>query len=411
MEKDKSLNVFLSYASKDENYVEQFRSHLMSLNEKYKLKVFFDKDDIKFGDSIKKFIDDGLKKADVVFVFITPDYFASDWCQKELDIIIKGSDEGSQTLIPILLRDTYWQGTNISKYQILPRDIKPIQSLRNKDLAFKEIISEIDTVFHSIANEKENDNKFRFEITLNTDFEKFDEEKKKELIEKISKILNSEESFFKIINTKKGSVKLTIEVDNLDNLDEQKITLLKSAFGQEELASLNASNIEVSKEIVAKNDRRPKVFIGSSSEGLEIAETIQLNLDHSCEVTIWSQGVFGLGYGNLETLVQQISNYDFAILVLTPDDMIESRGDLKNSARDNVLFELGLFMGKLGRYRTFAVYDRTADIKIPSDLAGVSMATYHPHSSGNIDAALGASCTQMKRRIKEFGTIDKKNGG
>ena len=169
-----------------------------------------------------------------------------------------------------------------------------------------------------------------------------------------------------------------------------------------------ASNIELSKDTQSYDNRRPRVFIGSSSEGLEIAESIQLNLDHSCEVTIWSQGVFGLGWGTLETLVEQLDNYDFSILVLTPDDMIESRGDLKNSARDNVLFELRLFMGRLGRYRTFAVYDRTADIKIPSDLAGVSIATYQPHSSGNIDAALGAPCTQMKRIIKEFGIIDKK---
>ena len=40
--------------------------------------------------------------------------------------------------------------------------------------------------------------------------------------------------------------------------------------------------------------KRPSVFIGSSSEGEQIAKTLQVLLDHSCEVTIWSQGVFGL---------------------------------------------------------------------------------------------------------------------
>src|SRR5690606_23848090 len=36
---------------------------------------------------------------------------------------------------------------------------------------------------------------------------------------------------------------------------------------------------------------KPKVFIGSSREGLEIGEAIQLGLDHVAECTIWTQGV------------------------------------------------------------------------------------------------------------------------
>jgi len=67
---------------------------------------------------------------------------------------------------------------------------------------------------------------------------------------------------------------------------------------------------------------RPSIFIGSSTEGLKIAKYIQVLLDHSCEVTIWSQGVFGLGEGPLESLVLAAEKFDFAILVLTADDML-----------------------------------------------------------------------------------------
>ena len=70
---------------------------------------------------------------------------------------------------------------------------------------------------------------------------------------------------------------------------------------------------------------RPKVFIGSSSEGEKYAKAIQLLLDRQCEVTIWSQGLFGLSQGTLESLVLAIDKFDFAILLLTPDDMVTSR--------------------------------------------------------------------------------------
>ena len=105
--------------------------------------------------------------------------------------------------------------------------------------------------------------------------------------------------------------------------------------------------------------RRPSVFVGSSTEGLNIAKAVQVLLDLSCEVTIWSQGVFGLSHGTLESLVNSVDDFDFAIIVLTPDDLIISRDAIQPTGRDNVLFELGLFMGALGRERTFIIYDRT----------------------------------------------------
>src|SRR5688572_12732348 len=65
------------------------------------------------------------------------------------------------------------------------------------------------------------------------------------------------------------------------------------------------------------HQRKPCVFIGSSSEGLTVAEAIQTNLEHDCKSVIWSQGVFGLGEGTLESLVEKADDFDFAILVVT----------------------------------------------------------------------------------------------
>jgi hypothetical protein len=148
---------------------------------------------------------------------------------------------------------------------------------------------------------------------------------------------------------------------------------------------------------------RTSLFIGSSTEGLEVARALQLELDRDAEVEIWSQGVFGLSEGSLSSLVAAVNRFDFAVLVLTADDLTVSRGVEHQAPRDNVLFELGLFMGGLGVDRTFIVFDRSGPPWLPSDLAGVTSATYEPHSTGNLQAALGAGASLIRRTMESLG--------
>src|SRR5467141_2298945 len=94
-------------------------------------------------------------------------------------------------------------------------------------------------------------------------------------------------------------------------------------------------------------ERLPSLFIGSSSEGLQVAREVELQLHKHALVTIWQHDVFKPGKSNLESL--DIRNeFDFALMVMTPDDALEVQGESFKAPRDNVLFELGLFMGCLG---------------------------------------------------------------
>jgi hypothetical protein len=142
--------------------------------------------------------------------------------------------------------------------------------------------------------------------------------------------------------------------------------------------------------------KRSKVFVGSSVEGLPIAEAIQVGLDYAVECTIWSQGVFELSRGALENLVRATKENDYAILVLTPDDVALKRNKTGHIPRDNVIFELGLFIGALGRERTYMVYDRDATFDLPSDLLGITPATFSRRDDKNLIAALGSVCTRLK---------------
>lgn len=164
---------------------------------------------------------------------------------------------------------------------------------------------------------------------------------------------------------------------------------------------------------------KPRVFIGSSSEALKIAEAIHQNLDHDCFCEIWTHDVFGVNKYPLDALLKQANNADYAIMVLHPDDLTTTRGKQCHSPRDNVIFELGLFIGKLGKDKTCFVAPRGVDVKIPSDLVGLTPAAYDPKHP-NLRAALGPACTEIKaaigsngmRRygIKRVGFFEKFNG-
>ena len=69
---------------------------------------------------------------------------------------------------------------------------------------------------------------------------------------------------------------------------------------------------------------RPALFIGSSSEGLEFARAVRSLLADD-PVTLWNEGFFPVGSTFIESLVNGLPRFDFAAVVLTPDDLVKSR--------------------------------------------------------------------------------------
>lgn len=149
---------------------------------------------------------------------------------------------------------------------------------------------------------------------------------------------------------------------------------------------------------------KARIFVASSMEGLEVARLIQSELAHDYSVEIWNQNtVFGLGSATIEALEIAVETYQYGIFVFTPDDVIVRRGTGAAVPRDNVIFEGGLFIGRLGRFRSFIVHPDT-NIQLPSDLHGVTTATYDPNSP-NLSAALGPACQRIRQAIRQVGNI------
>jgi predicted nucleotide-binding protein len=145
---------------------------------------------------------------------------------------------------------------------------------------------------------------------------------------------------------------------------------------------------------------KPRVFIGSSVEGRGIAEHVQGDLESFAECVRWSQGVVGVSESTLDSLFVVVRDFDFAVLVLTPGDLDPEPIKGRHSPRDNILFELGLFVGSLGRGRTFIIHTKDAGMTQSLDFAGVSSITFAPRTGQDRDSALAPACSLLRSSIQ-----------
>jgi CRP/FNR family cyclic AMP-dependent transcriptional regulator len=123
------------------------------------------------------------------------------------------------------------------------------------------------------------------------------------------------------------------------------------------------------------------------------------------ETTVWTKGVFGPDKFTIEALAEQAQKVDFAVMVFGPDDVIFSRGNRFEGPRDNVIFELGLFMGALSRKRAFVISPREKNLKVPSDLRGINFVNYNSRPKQHLPTSVNNACDDINKVIREHGPI------
>ena len=138
-------DVFVSHAWEDkEEFVDEFVDALTQLG----IKVWYDRNQINWGDSMRERIDDGLKKSRFGVIVLSPNYIAENkyWTKAELDGLFQLESVNGKTLLPI------WH--NLTKQQVM--NYSPIiankLAMNTASMTAQEIAKEL---LNIIPNEEE----------------------------------------------------------------------------------------------------------------------------------------------------------------------------------------------------------------------------------------------------------------
>lgn len=124
---------------------------------------------------------------------------------------------------------------------------------------------------------------------------------------------------------------------------------------------------------------KPRIFIGSSTESLEIAYRVKSFFSKDYDCFLWTDGIFKSNESFVETLIKSASLFDFGIMVFAKDDTADVRKKACDITRDNMLFEYGLFLGRVGADRAFVLAED--GVRIPTDLTGITHVFYNTQTN------------------------------
>ena len=144
-------------------------------------------------------------------------------------------------------------------------------------------------------------------------------------------------------------------------------------------------------------NEKTRVLIVAPQEAGEIARTIGAAFANDpFEIVIWKEGVFHGSRYAIETLEGELDRADVAVAVA---------GANAASSHEHIIFELGFFLGRLGRHRTFLIEARDEEMELPKELAGINTITYSLHIGDGKDLAhaLAPACNRLRKLIGELG--------
>lgn len=149
------IKIFIGYSRKDNSYLQALKNHLAPLEKKGNIKIWYD-GDITAGQKWESHIKHNLATADIILLLISSDSLNSDYFyDKEMADALRRNEQKEAVVIPIIVRNVYWEDTPISNLQALPQDGKPIKQWTDEDDAYYSVVTGIKTAIEKLLSDRQ----------------------------------------------------------------------------------------------------------------------------------------------------------------------------------------------------------------------------------------------------------------
>lgn len=129
--KRKEYDVFISHAHKDKL---EFVNELTKTINKLGIKVFYDSDELSWGDNFKKELLQSTEKSEFAIIVISKNYFGREWTERELSEFLKRQNESGQKIVlPLLYNVT------IDEMKEKYPELGDIQAISSSEFSKEEI--------------------------------------------------------------------------------------------------------------------------------------------------------------------------------------------------------------------------------------------------------------------------------
>lgn len=142
-EQSQPIKIFISYSHADSAAKVKLVRQMKPLGHEYNMEVW-DDGLITAGDEWAEEISERIEDADIILLLVSVDFINSEYCTSvEMTRALERHVDKQAVVIPVLVRDCYWNAMPFKNIQGLPTGMVAISNWPNEDAAYLDVVVKI----------------------------------------------------------------------------------------------------------------------------------------------------------------------------------------------------------------------------------------------------------------------------